>query len=188
MRPVGCGRDSRAIDFRSHRCCFREHPGAEFAGRVFRGEDVHGYAQKVFKLDLQSAKVEQRGAREGVDQKVEVTVIPISAMQHGTEDTWVGGAKTADGFADGRPVPIKCYRWFHGLNSRITPICPLRQGAGSPLPYTTFGHDHARVQSTFSVARQAGTAWRGSAPHLAFPQNFSTHGRNSTSHVHALRG
>ena len=78
-----------------------------FSRQIARGQHVDGNAEQFFQFDLEAAEVEQGRTRQRVHQQIEIAIIPIGTMENGTEDTWIGRAKTPDHFTYGDPVPIE---------------------------------------------------------------------------------
>lgn len=133
---------SHAIAHDSYRLRLREHLVPELRRQVAGGQQIDINTEQRFQFVFQIAQVQQRGAGQRIDQQIEVAVIPVSAMQHRTEDARFAVRKrlttsrTALRFksstTDGR-IGILSYRnslrwnesllsprWSHSSRSRLT--------------------------------------------------------------------
>ncbi len=81
---------------RSYWACFEQHLLSRPLRQVTGRQKIHSYAQQVLESDLESAQIKKRGARQRINQKVEVAVIAVSSVQNRTEDARISGSAFFD--------------------------------------------------------------------------------------------
>lgn len=70
---------------RAYRLGFSKHSGAELDRQFSRCQQINVHTQQGFQLVLQAPKIEQSHPRQCVYQYVQVTGIPIRAVQYRDE-------------------------------------------------------------------------------------------------------
>src|ERR1700759_2105400 len=88
--PPTCGRDSSrgvlAPHHSSYRKCFSQNPFTRPLRQGAGREEIYSYAQELLKGDLKSDQIKKRGARQGINQEVEVAIFAVAAVQDGPKD------------------------------------------------------------------------------------------------------
>jgi hypothetical protein len=110
-------RDDPPSRFCSYRNGFRQHPIAEFCREVARCENVDRDAEKLLKVDLQSAEVEQCGSGQNIDQQVEIAALNILAADHGAENPAMARAVGFHGAANLVAIDAEGLGWLHSVAS-----------------------------------------------------------------------
>ena len=102
-----CTQGNQQDGCRSYRTGLRKDLVPKFGWQISGCQQVNLNPQQRLQLHLKAAEVKQRGARQSIDQQIQVTAICVGAVQDRAENARVGHMKTRSGFTDNFALAIE---------------------------------------------------------------------------------
>ena len=87
---------------------------AKLEWQIPGGEDIHSNPKHLFQFDLNGTQIQQRCARQRVNQQIQVASFFIHTVQHGTEYSGIARAISCNHTTDVFAVRTQGFRRFHG--------------------------------------------------------------------------
>ena len=113
-QPAVYDRGSRRDGSRSDGQCLLKHLGPKLGGQIAGRQQINADAEQGLQFSMQSPQIKQRGARQGIDQKINVAILPISTLSHRSKNSQIGCTKTADRRKSGGSIFLQYQRGAHG--------------------------------------------------------------------------
>src|SRR3569833_106149 len=101
---------------RSYRKCFPQHLLTRTLGQVSRRQKIYSDAEQILERDLESAQIKERGARERINQKIQVAVLAIPPMQDRPEYPRIAGSALLNQAADFGAMKMQRSGRLHGAH------------------------------------------------------------------------
>ena len=93
--PNSRGFAARALAM-SYRRRFSKHSLANAGRKILGRQQINPYARQFFQVDLQTTEIEQRRARHGIDQQIQIAPVSIITTRHGAEYSGIAQAAAFD--------------------------------------------------------------------------------------------
>jgi hypothetical protein len=83
-----------------------QHPLSNAGTKAALGNDIHRYVQQRFKIEQQSAKIEQRAPRFHLDEEIDIAFLVVVSSRDRTEHAHIPGAAMCRHPQDFFPPPV----------------------------------------------------------------------------------
>jgi len=104
---------------RSYREGFPQNLFTRPLRQVARRQEIHSYAKQILESDLESTQIEESGARNRINQEIQIAVLAVSPTQDRTEDPRIAGSALLDQAANFVAMKVQRSGRLHGAHLEI---------------------------------------------------------------------